>query len=114
MVMMMVVIMMVVVMMVVMVVMVVMMMVVMMMVVMVVQFNYMKKCHDLSNLPANVKTALERDSRIRHFPRCGELPPEERPRNPSIAGDEQRGQRRGGRRPSCSGATEMGSRARRC
>ena len=66
-VMMMVVIMMVVVMMVVMVVMVVMMMVVMMMVVMVVQFNYMKKCHDLSNLPANVKTALEPDSRIRHF-----------------------------------------------
>ena len=63
-VMMMVVIMMVVVMMVVMVVM---MMVVMMMVVMVVQFNYMKKCHDLSNLPANVKTALEPDSRIRHF-----------------------------------------------
>ena len=66
-VMMMVVIMMVVVMMVVMVVMVVMMMVVMMMVVMVVQLNYMKKCHDLSNLPANVKTALEPEPRIRHF-----------------------------------------------
>ena len=42
------------------------MMVVMMMVVMVVQFNYMKKCHDLSNLPANVKTALEPEPRIRH------------------------------------------------